>query len=70
MKINYRAKCSKCGNIREVSGFKRKIRKFNPAKSSLAYVKCPNCGKTSKVKRRDVGAGSEKGMPFRHPRNP
>ena len=26
---NYTAKCSKCGNTREVLGFKRKIRKFN-----------------------------------------
>jgi len=45
MKFKYTAKCSKCDNIREVIGLKRKIRKFNPSKPSLAYVKCPKCGK-------------------------
>ena len=48
MKFSYIAKCSKCGNTREVSGFKRKIRKFDPTKSALVYVKCPKCGKRTR----------------------
>jgi endogenous inhibitor of DNA gyrase (YacG/DUF329 family) len=48
MKLNYTAKCSKCGNTREVLGFKRKIRKFNLTKPSLAYVKCPGCGRRTR----------------------
>lgn len=44
MKFNYNAKCIQCGNTREVKGFKRKIRKFNPIKPAFTYVKCPKCG--------------------------
>ena len=48
MEFNYTAKCTQCGNTREVSGFKRKIRKFNPTKPAFTYVKCPKCGKRTR----------------------
>ena len=48
MKFSYIAKCGKCGNTREVIGFKRKIRKFEPTKAALVYVKCPKCGKRTR----------------------
>jgi len=48
MDFNYTAKCTQCGNTREVSGFKRKIRKFNPTKPAFTYVKCPKCGKRTR----------------------
>ena len=48
MKLSYRAKCTVCGNERDVSILKRKIRKFSPNKPALSYVKCEKCGKRTK----------------------
>ena len=41
---------------------------MNKAKNK---IKCPKCGSASVIiKRRDVGAGSESGMPSRPPKKP